>query len=123
MVKRHPVLFFVALYALLAGAGAWYLRHVTGWNWLVTWFTACNLVVLPLWAWDKFQARREGFRIPELALHLYALTGATPASFAAMHWMRHKTLKPSFRFLYGVFVLVQVAAVAFWWGRTRGGGA
>ena len=117
---KHPVLFFFALYAVVSALVAWIIARYFAWHWLVCWFVACNLVVLPMWAWDKRQAKRGRRRIPELALHLCALTGATPASFAAMHWLRHKTLKPTFRILYGAFVLMQVAAIAYWLGRTRG---
>ncbi len=119
--REHPVLFFFALYAVLSAVVAWLIARYLAWHWLVSWFAACNLVVLPMWAWDKMQAKRGRSRIPEVALHLCALTGATPASFAAMHWLRHKTLKPTFRLLYGVFVLLQVAAIAYWLGRTKGG--
>ncbi len=121
-MKRHPVLFFFALYVVLAGIGAWLIVRSWGLHWLLAWFISCNVVVLPMWAWDKLQSGRQSFRIPELALHLCALTGATPASYAAMHWLHHKSLKPSFRVLYGAFVVVQVAVVAFWLGRNGGAG-
>jgi uncharacterized membrane protein YsdA (DUF1294 family) len=37
-----------------------------------------------------------------------------PASFFAMHLLRHKTLKPAFRRLYWTFLVLQAVGVTLW---------
>lgn len=112
-IRRNPVRFFLALYALVAGGLAaflyWWMLHP-----VVAWLAASNAFAFALWGWDKWQAQRRKFRVPELALHVIAFTGATPASFAAMSLFRHKTLKKSFKITYTIFLVVQLVALLYW---------
>lgn len=110
-IRRHPVVFFALLAFATAGVAA--ASIVARWDVhpALAWVAALNVLALPLWAWDKRQARRGGFRVPEGALHLVALAGAVPASWLAMRLLRHKTLKRRFRWLYGAFLVLQVAVV------------
>ena len=55
-----------------------------------------------------------------MALHLAAFCGAAPASFLAMSLLRHKTLKPRFKVLYTLFLVIQLGALA-WWADPFGG--
>jgi len=50
-----------------------------------------------LFAYDKHQAMTGGWRIPEDQLHLSALFGGWLGGILAMHLVRHKTVKSSFR--------------------------
>jgi len=92
----------------------WYLSQERGWHLAAAWLTALNLLVLPVWCYDKLAAKRGWRRVPELALHTLALLGAVPASFLAMHLLRHKTLKPAFRRLYWTFLVLQAVGVTLW---------
>lgn len=120
LVRRHPVLVWTAAVVLPAAAAAAALVRTQGWPALVAWLVPLNLLAWPVWWWDKRQARREGFRVPELALHLVALAGAVPGSVLAMQTLRHKTLKTSFRVLYAVFFVAQIAALWWWFERGKG---
>jgi uncharacterized membrane protein YsdA (DUF1294 family) len=111
--RRNPLRFFLLLYALVAGGLAaflyWWLLHP-----VVAWIVASNACAFGLWGWDKWRAQHGAARLPEMALHVMAFTGATPASFAAMSVFRHKTLKKSFRITYSVFLVVQLVALTYW---------
>ena len=118
--RRHPFRFFSTTFLVLSTGAAAALHYTLGWHPLLTWLLACNTVTLALWRFDKWQSRRSGGRVPEATLHLMAFLGATPASFAAMWLFRHKTLKPSFKILYVLFLSAQaVAAYLVWSGGQR----
>ena len=72
-----------------------------------------NLAVLLLYAWDKAQARRHGWRVPERTLLLCALLGGGAGGLLGMWLCRHKTRHTAFR------VLVPLGAalllLALWW--------
>ena len=95
----------VLLGSILIGLAAW---HYLGASALVSALLAINLATFPLWAWDKFQARRGGWRIPEATLHLVAALGAAGASMISMRLFRHKTKKRSFTILYSVLLVLQL---------------
>ncbi len=64
------------------------------------------------YGWDKWKAEREGHRISEKKLHLLAFAGGWPGAVAGQQWFRHKTLKPVFRTILVLTVLLHVAVVA-----------
>ena len=113
-LRRHPILAFGTLLLVPCGALTALLSRRLGGSPVLVWLVVLNCAVLPLWAWDKRQARRERFRVPELTLHLAALAGAVPGSWASMRLLRHKTQKPVFRWLYALFVLLQLALLTLW---------
>lgn len=67
---------------------------------------------LCFYAWDKWKAKREGRRISEKTLHLLAFAGGWPGAVAGQQWFRHKTLKPVFRSILLLTVMLHVAVVA-----------
>jgi len=116
-IKSHPTRFFLLLFILLAaaiGVGLW-----VGLAWKPLWagLVGVNAVAPLLWIWDKNQARRGGWRVPEACLHVMAALGATPASFVSMLVLRHKIRKPVFWTLYTIFALAQFAAFFYLSGR------
>ena len=54
--------------------------------------------VLGLWfmLWDKLQARKMRWRIPEARLMFIAFVGGSLGILLGMHLFRHKTLHPKF---------------------------
>jgi uncharacterized membrane protein YsdA (DUF1294 family)/cold shock CspA family protein len=50
-----------------------------------------------LYAWDKSAARAGRWRTSEAALLFAGLLGGWPGAVAAQHWLRHKSVKTSFR--------------------------
>jgi uncharacterized membrane protein YsdA (DUF1294 family) len=49
--------------------------------------------------------------VPETVLHGLALAGGTLGAYVGMHLFRHKTIKGSFRLVFWVIALLQVALV------------
>ncbi len=67
-----------------------------------------SLVLFLLYGYDKRQAQRGGWRVPEARLHLLSLFGGWPGGFLAQRLFRHKTRKRSFQlgfWLIGLFHL------------------
>ncbi|HIE99340.1 MAG TPA: DUF1294 domain-containing protein [Fuerstia sp.] len=69
-------------------------------------------VLFCLYGWDKWKAEREGRRISEKTLHLMAFAGGWPGAVAGQQWFRHKTLKPVFRTILLLTVLLHVTVAA-----------
>lgn len=72
---------------------------------------AASLVTFVFYALDKNAARKGAWRIPEAQLHLFALIGGWPGAMIAQQTLRHKSKKPSFRFVFWLTVLLNIAAV------------
>ena len=109
--RANPVRLSLGLFILGA-----LLLTVTGWHYLdlpflTTTVIALNLATVPLWGWDKLQARRSGWRVPEVTLHTVAVLGSAGTSLICMHLFRHKTSKRSFTVLYSVLLVLQVFAL------------
>ena len=79
------------------------LYFYTGWPFYLVWLLIINLLTLGLYGFDKGQAKLNGFRIPEIVLHLVAILGGFLGGWAGRSLFRHKTQK-------GVFTLVLVFA-------------
>ncbi|MEZ6196266.1 MAG: DUF1294 domain-containing protein [Planctomycetota bacterium] len=110
-MKRRPVLFFFLVFSVLAAAAAIGLRALFSAPWWLGALVGVNLATVLLWAWDKRQSRRRGWRVPERALHLMAICGGTPGAFLAMRTLRHKTLKRHFAVLYTLVFALQIAGL------------
>lgn len=64
-----------------------------------------SLTTFGLYAFDKSAARRRARRVPEKTLHLFALLGGWPGALLAQKYLRHKTVKQPFRFVFWLTVL------------------
>lgn len=60
---------------------------------------------------DKRASLRGRWRVPERTLHHFALIGGLPAAFLAQRVLRHKTRKQSFKTMFWVIAVVQVAVI------------
>lgn len=69
----------------------------------------CSTVSFLFNGYDKFQARREGRRIPEKWLHGLELFGGWPGAHFAQQIFRHKTSKASYRRIYWVIIILHLA--------------
>lgn len=115
--RSQPSRFFLTCFAVLSGVLAVSSRLALDWPWLWSALIAVNAAAFCLWSWDKLQAVRSGWRVPEITLHTMAALGATPASFAAMLVLRHKIRKPHFWGLYVTLTVLQVAIFFYLNGR------
>ncbi|MDI3522355.1 MAG: hypothetical protein PWP43_537 [Bacillota bacterium] len=75
-----------------------------------------NLVGGALMGWDKRQARRGAWRIPERTLFTLAFTGAALGILAGMYLFRHKTRHLSFVLGIPAIIALQLG-VLVWLGR------
>jgi uncharacterized membrane protein YsdA (DUF1294 family) len=75
-----------------------------------------NAATILLYGYDKAVAGGTRSRVPENVLHLLALLGGSPAAFLSQRLFRHKTVKPGFRRVFWLIVVLQatVAAVVAW---------
>ena len=74
---------------------------------VLAWVLAWTPSAFFTYGWDKRQARRGGWRVPELFLHALALVGGVIGAWAGRAVFRHKTQKP-------VFLVVLIAASVLW---------
>ncbi len=116
MMKQKPRRFFLTVFAIPAILATFSLWHFFDWNALGAWLLSANVVALLLWFFDKTQAKRSGWRVPEAALHIMSLLGATPAAFIGMKFLRHKSMKLHFAIIYSVLFLLQLALLMTWSG-------
>lgn len=75
---------------LMIGVGLWILFGADL-AWYQAWLLALTVVTFGYYWFDKFQAQRKGWRVPELWLHGLAFAGGFLGGWAGMFWFRHKT--------------------------------
>lgn len=67
-----------------------------------------------VYAYDKAAAVRGFRRVPERLLHGLALANGWPGAWLAQAFLRHKTRKPAFLWVFWLTVCLNVAAVIGW---------
>nr|WP_255771786.1 cold shock and DUF1294 domain-containing protein [Microbulbifer guangxiensis] len=82
------------------------------------WSTLClygvlSLFTLLLYLRDKRAAQRGHWRTPEQTLHLLSLCGGWPGAALGQSYLRHKSSKTSFRVVYWLTVVLNLAALAY----------
>lgn len=101
-----PILAFAAVYA--AATFAWSVPGYVGFAYLVA-----SVLCFTAYAMDKSAARSRGQRTPERTLLLLGLAGGWPGAVLAQQWLRHKSVKTSFRARFWVTVFVNSAAFVY----------
>jgi len=101
----------------------WYLQaalwHFTNIHPLWIYLISITLITFFFYGYDKFQARNNRERIPELVLHILTLIGGTVGAFLDQILFRHKTRKWKFQLVFISIVVVQVGLI-LWWVVRRG---
>ena len=72
-----------------------------------------SLVTFFVYAHDKRQAKRGGWRVKEKTLILLALLLGAPGAFFAMRMLRHKTLHAKFTVTVPLALVFQLALLGF----------
>lgn len=88
-----------ALIALALGSLLYLLLYAsTTWRPYTVWLAAWSLTAVAFYGWDKWQARRRGWRVPEAVLLALALMGGFAGAWAGMPafgrswcWLRYCT--------------------------------
>jgi uncharacterized membrane protein YsdA (DUF1294 family) len=101
-MRYLPLLLFLTLYAYAALALG--LPPAVGLAYVLA-----SVVCFALYARDKAAARRGDRRTPERDLLLLGLAGGWPGALLAQQWLRHKTVKMPFRYLFWLTVGVNLA--------------
>jgi uncharacterized membrane protein YsdA (DUF1294 family) len=94
----------LGLFLLLRLQASWY-------SLLFCWLAAVSVVAFGYYGYDKARATRTRSRVPEVVLHGLALGGGTLGAYAGMRLFRHKTVKGSFRLVFWIIAVLQVALV------------
>lgn len=98
--------------AVVVAAFVGYLMYI-GVVWWVAYFVAINVVTFLMFGFDKAIASGSFMRVPERVLFALALFGASPALLLGQKVFRHKTVKPSFQFIFWLIVVVQLGLLAY----------
>jgi uncharacterized membrane protein YsdA (DUF1294 family) len=83
-----------------------------------------SMLTLVFYAWDKRQAGKRGWRVPEKRLHILSLLGGWPGALIGQRWLRHKSIKTKFRVVFWLTVIghLLVVGVTTWvvWQMSQG---
>lgn len=102
----------LALLLALPGYVWWAASSEFGeWTWLAA---VPSVLSFAQYAWDKRQAQAQGARVPEAQLLGLDLLGGWPGGFLAQRWLRHKTAKMGFQFVFWLIVAGQETACVLW---------
>ena len=73
------------------------------WHLYWIWLAIASVIIFLLYGFDKAQSTKGGWRVPEVVLHVLALSGGFHGGWAGRSMFRHKTKK-------GLFVVVLVVS-------------
>lgn len=72
-------------------------------------YSIISLITFAFYAIDKSAAQSGSWRTKENTLHLLALIGGWPGALVAQTKLRHKSSKQSFRFIFWITVIINIA--------------
>jgi len=105
---------WLLLAALLALPAMGLARVPVPWWWPVAQVIALSAATYRLYAYDKSQAVKRGWRVPETSLHLAELAGGWPGAFLAQRRLRHKCAKGRYKiFFWCIILLHQIVGLDF----------
>lgn len=105
-----PIVFYSI--AAVAGIGLFYLfSQSVDWKPYLTWLVAWSIVAFLFYGWDKMQAVRGAWRVPEPVLHGLALVGGFVGGWAGMFLFRHKTQHVEFKLVLVFATLLHAALI------------
>ncbi len=76
-------------------------------------YAALSLITFAAYAIDKSAAQAGRWRTKESTLHILSLAGGWPGALMAQQILRHKSSKDSFRYVFAITVVVNLAGL-FW---------
>ena len=89
---------------------AWLTAH---WAVAGLWVLFLSAVEFALMGVDKWKAKRDAWRIPELTLWAFALLGGAPGGYLGMRCFRHKTRHWYFKFGFPVLAVLDLTALVW----------
>lgn len=102
----------MAIAALVIWGGL-FLVLVIAFDWplYLDWLIAGTVTTFAFYAIDKAQAKRGGWRVPEIVLKGMVLAGGVIGGWAGMLLLRHKTLHRSFWVVQWIATVVHLVLV------------
>lgn len=82
-------------------------------QWILWVAAAMSLVAFCAMGWDKMQAKRHAWRVPEKTLFLLAFLMGGIGGSLGMYVFRHKTKHWYFAVFFPLFALAQIALMVF----------
>ena len=82
---------------------------------LYAYLLSVSVTTFLFYGYDKRQSLKKGWRVPEVVLHMLALSGGTPGAFVGQIFFRHKTRKLRFKVVFVVIVFLQALLGLFCW--------
>ncbi|WLD59643.1 DUF1294 domain-containing protein [Salinispirillum sp. LH 10-3-1] len=76
-------------------------------------YLGISLLTFVIYALDKSAAGSGRRRTPENTLHVLSMIGGWPGALYAQQLLRHKSRKKSFRFVYWLTVLLNLAVLGY----------
>lgn len=70
-----------------------------------------NILASIFCAWDKYKAKKGGWRVPEQTLFMFVLFGGGVGMYITMKTIRHKTKHKRFMIGIPVIILLQLAVL------------
>ena len=77
----------------------------------VAYLVAINVVTFALYAYDKWCAQNNRWRVRESTLLIFAIIGGSIGAVAAMEIFRHKTLHLKFKFGVPLIFFLQIVLI------------
>ena len=81
-------------------------------KWLLLAYGLWNLVVFVAYAYDKWQAKRDGWRVPERNLLVMAVLLGGPGALLAILFLRHKSSPKKSYFRWAAYAGILVSLLA-----------
>ena len=82
--------------------------------WHLLWlYLGMSVLAFSFYAWDKSAAQRGGQRTAESTLHMLSLFGGWPGALYAQQLLRHKSSKTSFRVVFWVTLVLNIAVLGY----------
>lgn len=79
----------------------------------VAYLAAVNVITFALFAYDKYCAQHDKWRVRESTLLFFAAIGGSLGAGAAMEICRHKTLHLKFKFGVPILFFLQIILIGF----------
>ena len=79
----------------------------------VAYLAAVNVITFALFAYDKYCAKNNKWRVSEFTLLFWAAIGGSLGAGAAMEICRHKTLHLKFKFGVPILFFLQIILIGF----------
>ncbi len=112
--RTSPFVIFGLIALLLSLGSAIALHFFISLNLAISWLISVNMTALLLYGYDKIQAIRDEFRVPEKIMHTIVLIGGGIGGLAAMIIFRHKIRKAKFQLVFWIILALQIAGAITW---------